>query len=118
MRGIDTGEDLREHLDDGDARAERREQARELAADDATADHQHVLGDALQAKDAVGGDHAGMLHVDAGQPGRLGADADDEVVELVAFVAGDHRVAVDDALRANDLHAACACTPPRRRCAW
>ena len=46
-----------------------------------------------------------MLHVDAGQPGRLGADADDQVIELVALIAGDDRVAVDDALRANDLHA-------------
>ena len=40
-----------------------------------------------------------------GSPDGLGADADDEVVELVAFVAGDHRVAVDNALGSNDLHA-------------
>ena len=46
-----------------------------------------------------------MLHVDAGQSGRLGADANDQVVELVALITGDDRVAVDGALRAHDFHA-------------
>ncbi len=74
---IDAGEHLRQHFDDGDPRAERGEQARELAADDAAADDEQVLGHALEPEDAVGGDHARMLHVDARQARRLGADAHD-----------------------------------------
>ena len=45
-----------------------------------------------------------MFHIDARESRRLRADADDEVVELVAFVAGHDRVAVDDALGSNDFH--------------
>ncbi len=102
---VNAGEHLGEDLNDGDARAESGEKAGEFASHHAAADHEHVLGDSFQPEDAVGGHHAGMIHVDARQPRGFGADADDQVVELVALIAGHHCVAVDDALRANDFHA-------------
>jgi hypothetical protein len=41
-------------LDDGDLHAERREQARVLAADDATAHDDHRFGNVVHAHDLVG----------------------------------------------------------------
>ena len=63
-------------------------------------------GHALEPEDAVGGDHQRMLHVDARQARRLGADAHDEVIERIAPVARDDGVTVDETLRANDRHVA------------
>ena len=64
-----------------------------------------MIGNTLETEDAVGGHDAAVLHVDAEKAGCLSPDADDEVVELVALITGHHGVSVDDALRANDLHA-------------
>jgi len=101
---VHAGQDLGEQLDDGDSRSERGKQARELAAHNAATDHQHVIWDALQAEDPIGGHDPRVFHVDAREAGRLGADTNDEVIELMAFAAGDDRVAVDKALGSNDLH--------------
>src|SRR5581483_5761950 len=76
----------------------------ELAADDAAADDQQALRHPLQAKDAVRGHHAGVVHVDPGQPECLGADADDEMVVLEALPVDDDGVTLDHALPAHDVH--------------
>ena len=67
-----------------------------LGGSDAPADDEHVLRHGLEAQDAVGRHHPGVLHVDAREPRRLGADAHDQVIELVPPVTSHDGVTVDD----------------------
>jgi len=76
--------------------------AKRLAAHHAAPDHEHVVRNAFEAEDAVRRHNQRMLHVDSGQPRRLGADTDHQVVELVACAAGDDGITVDEALGAYD----------------
>ena len=48
---------------------------------------------------------ARVLHVDPRKSRCLGADADDEVIKLVALGTGHNCLAVDNALGADDVHA-------------
>ena len=74
--GIAAGDELVDHLDHGDPRAERVVDRRHLQADDPAADHQQPLGDVVQRQRAGRVHHARVV----GQPRdprRLGAGGDD-----------------------------------------
>ena len=69
-----------EHLDDVEARAERRVDGAHLQADDAPADHQHPLGDLLQFQRAGRVENPRVLG-DERQPHDLRAGGDDRLGE-------------------------------------
>ena len=75
-----------EHLDDVDARAERRVDGRHLHPDDAAADHQHPLRHRRQLQRARGIDDARVIGKE-GQLRRLRARRDDRLVETNAALA-------------------------------
>ena len=102
---VDAQQQPGQDLDHRDPRPQRGEEAGELAADHAAADDDHRLGDLLEHQDVVRGQDRRVVHVEARQARRLGADADDQVVEGVRLAVDHDGVALDPPLAAHDLDA-------------
>ena len=78
--GVASGQQLVEHLDDRDPRAERVVNRRHLEADDPAADHEQAAGHAVELERAGGGDDPAVVG-DVRQRRGLRAARDDAVVE-------------------------------------
>jgi hypothetical protein len=79
------GQDLREHLDERDLRAEGVEEIRELHADGAGTDDGHRLRGGLGGERLAGGHHAGAVDRQARQRARLLAGAEEDVFRAEEF---------------------------------
>ena len=99
--GVRAGDGPVEILDDGDFGAQAAPDRAEFQTDDPGADDDHALGHGGQGEGACGVDDAPLIHLHAGQPRRLRARGDDDVLGgegLLGPVVGAH----DDLARAAE----------------
>jgi hypothetical protein len=96
-------DEVGQRLDDRHLGAERRPGRRELAADDAAAQHDRRLGHPVELQGVLAGDDPLAVEVQARQRARVGTGREDQVRAGVAVVADLHRLrpgqvplAVDD----------------------
>jgi hypothetical protein len=96
------GHEPGEGLDDRDLGAEALPDARELAADDAAAEHDDRRGHPVEAQRVFGGDHPLAVDVEAGQRPGVGAGGEDHVPAGVRRAADGHLLRPGQATGALD----------------
>ena len=87
VRVIGRSADGRQHLDDGDLRAETGPDGTELKADGAGTDDDHLFGDGLQRDAVVGRDNGFSVELHEGQFDRHGTRSDEDVLCFESTIA-------------------------------